>query len=76
VRDHAVPAAAFILPEQARGRIPGAVLAIQQPAPVGNERQQHPDRLAERAGKMGDTGVHRDDEIEIADQGCGIGEIL
>ncbi len=55
------------LAEQAHGRIPGIVLAVEQPAPIGHPRQQHPDRLAERAGKMRDRRVDRDDQIERAD---------
>src|SRR6185503_20754840 len=37
------PVADLLLPEQPRARIPGAVVAIQQPAPVGIEGQQNPD---------------------------------
>ena len=56
-RDDVIPLARVILPKQAGGRIPWAVVAIEQPAPVGNELQQDPDRLAQRAGEMSDRGV-------------------
>jgi len=35
-RDDAVPCARVILPEQAGGRVPRAVVAIDEPAPVGD----------------------------------------
>ena len=76
VRQNVFPAARFILPEQARGRIPGAVHPVEQPAPVRNERQQHPDRFRQRAGQMGYAGIDRNNKIEIGDQRRGIGEIL
>jgi hypothetical protein len=63
------------LTEQARRRIPGTVLASEQPAPIGNERQQDPDRLRQRAGEVGDRGVNRDHEIEALDCRGGVGKI-
>ena len=65
-RDHGGPVLAFLLAEQPHGRIPGIVLAIEHPAPIGHPRQQHPDRLAERAGEMRDRGIDRDHQIERA----------
>ncbi len=64
-----------LLPEQAHGRIPGIVLAMEHPAPIRHRGQQHPDRLAERAGKMRDRRVDGDDEVERADRAGSIGEI-
>src|SRR5579863_10164294 len=60
-RDHAVPVAERSLAEQARGRVPGARLAIERPAPVGRERDQHPERPAHGAGKVRHRGVGGDD---------------
>src|SRR5713226_5459122 len=51
------PIVPFRLPKQARGRIPGAVVPIEQPAPIRNELQQDPDRLAKGTGEMNDGGV-------------------
>ncbi len=50
--DDAVPIAERSLPEQARGRIPGAGFAIERPAPIGRERDQHPERPPHGAGEM------------------------
>lgn len=38
-RNHSVPLAGIILPEQASARIPGAVVTIEKPTPVGHEGQ-------------------------------------
>ncbi|WP_245321448.1 hypothetical protein [Bradyrhizobium sp. NAS96.2] len=70
------PALAALLPKQAHGRIPGIVLAIEHPAPITHPGQQHPDRLAERAGKVRNRCVNRDDEIERIDRASRIGKIL
>ena len=51
----AIPRAACILPEQAGGRIPGAIVAIEQPGPVWYERQQHPQRFCQRAGEFAEV---------------------
>jgi hypothetical protein len=70
------PRSCFILSKQPGGWVPWAVVAIEQPTPVGEERQQHPDRLCQRTGEMGDAGVHRDHEIQIRNERCGVGESL
>ena len=75
-RDNVGPVLALFLAEQPHGRIPGIVLAIEQPAPVGHPRQQHPDRLAQRAGDMRNRRVDGDDEVERADGGGGIDKVL
>ena len=46
------PVLALALPEQAHIRIPGIVLTLEHPAPIGDRRQHHPDRLAARAGSV------------------------
>ena len=56
-------------------RIPGAAFAIERPAPVRLERQQHPGRPAERAGDMGDRGVDADHEIDERQHRRGVGEV-
>ena len=35
--DNVIPGAGVALPKEARGRVPGAVVAIEQPTPVRNE---------------------------------------
>ena len=74
--DHTGPVARTGLAKLAQLRIPGAVVAVQQPAPAGIEAVQQPNRLAERAGLMGDRGVDTDDEVKIGDEGGGIGEVV
>src|SRR5581483_5728241 len=73
--DDAAVVACFILPEQANGRIPRAVITTQQPAPVRQVGQQNPGRPPERAGEMSDAGVDCDHEIKTIDQRRGLGEI-
>ena len=73
--EHAGVFAGFALPEQPRRRIPGAVVAIEQPAVVRRIGQQDPGRAPERRGEMGDAGIHRDDEIEAVYQRCGLDEV-
>ena len=74
IRHHDIPLSRGGLPEQARGRIPRRIVAAEQPAPVRNIGQQHPDRLAETACQMRHAGVDRDHEIELADQRCRVGK--
>ncbi len=73
--NHAAPVTERGLAEQAGGRIPRAVFAVQQPAPIGIERQQQPHRLAQHRRQMGDRRVHRDDQIQVGDQCGGVGKI-
>jgi len=54
---HTGPVARAGLAKLAQRRIPGAVVAVQQPAPAGIEAVEQPDRLAERAGQMGDRRI-------------------
>ncbi len=74
--DHAAPGARIVLPEQTRRRVPGAVVTLEQPAPVGNIGQQYPDRLSQRTGKMSNAGIDRDYQLEVRDERCRIGEII
>ena len=68
------PIACSILAEQPRGRIPGAVVAIEQPAKVRYDGQKDPDRFGQGPGQMGDAGIDRNHQIQIRDHGGGIGE--
>src|ERR1051326_4948472 len=52
------------LPEQAQGRIPGAVVATELPAPVRNVSQENPSRPPQRARQMGNRRIGRDDQIQ------------
>lgn len=72
----AVPPTAVVLAKQPRRRIPRAVVAVEQSAPVGNERQQYPDRFGQRTGEMGDAGIDGNNQIHVRGQRRGVGEIL
>ena len=56
-------------------RIPGAMLAVERPAPVRLERQQHPCRTAKRAGEMRDRRVDANHQIGKRQHRSGIGEV-
>jgi hypothetical protein len=75
-RDDGVPSVRQALAEQPRARVPRAGRAIEQPAEVGDARQQHPERFAHGAGEMRDRGVDADDEVELGDDGRRIGEVV
>src|SRR5262245_1444707 len=75
-RDHVVPGARVVLTEETAGWIPGAVVATEQPAPVGEISQQDPHRLSQCAGKMRDAGIDRDDKIQLRYQRRGVGKII
>src|SRR5689334_317188 len=59
------PVVELCLAEESRGRIPGTVGALGQPAPVRDIFQRNPHGPCQRACKMRDGRVRRDDEIEI-----------
>jgi len=40
------------------------------------KRKHYPDWLAECAGQMRDRSVHRDHDIELGDQRCGVREVI
>ena len=73
--DHGSPIATRLLAEEPRRRIPRAVLALEEPAPIGNERQHDPNPLAHGAGEMSDRRVDGNDEVEIGDGAGGLREI-
>ncbi len=63
------------LPKQARRRIPGAVLAFAEPAPIREEGQHDEDALAHGAGEVSDGRVDADHEVEIGDGAGGLREV-
>ena len=73
--NHTVPRASVVLSEQSRGRVPRAGIPIEQPAPIGSGGQQDPNRFSQCASKVGDTGVHGDNEIEMRYGRRCIGEV-
>ena len=73
--DHPVPIPGRGLPEQAHGRVPRTVGAIQQPPPIRRKRHQQGNRLPHRAGKMGDRCVDCHDQIKHCNNGGGVGKI-
>src|SRR4029079_14805883 len=75
-RDDRVPIAGLFLAKELRGRIPGTVIAIEEPAPVGRERQEHPDGLAQGAREVRDGGVDGNHDIELLDDAAGVEEVL
>src|SRR5690348_11419266 len=70
------PIVELLLPEQADGRIPGAVVAIEHPAEIGRKRKESPDPLPKRARQMHYRSVDRDHGIEERNDGRGVGKIL
>src|SRR6266404_4879036 len=65
---NALPVICARLPEQTYRRIPGRIVAVEQPSPIRRERQQQPRRLAQRAGKMHGRVVDGDHQIAGANQ--------
>ncbi len=74
-RHGALPVADCGLTEEPGRRIPRRALAGDSPAPIRRERQQHEDRLAERAGEVRDARIDGDDAIERIDERCRLCEI-
>lgn len=68
------PVAKQPLPEQPHGRIPRRIGSVFQPAPVTADRQQDPDRTAQGSGQMGHGRVAGDDQVQVLQNGCRIGE--
>jgi len=71
-----IPVAGTRLPIDAQCGIPRAVKPARQPAPAVIKPVKQPDRLAQRSCEMRDSGVYRDDQVEIGDQRRGVGEIV
>ena len=64
------------LAEQARGRVPRGVDAIQQPAAIRAERQHDPHRQRQSSGKMRQRRVDRHHQVHLCHQPGRIREIL
>ena len=75
LRRYAAPLARLALAKQPRTRVPGAVVAAEQPAPVRRMRQQDPDRFSQGAGKMRNARVDGYHEIELRYQRSRVGKI-
>ena len=58
------------LPVETHGGVPGSCLAVELPAPVGDQGQGEPGRDAKSAGQMGNAGVGADDEVEALHDGA------
>src|ERR1700723_3216283 len=67
-RQDAGPSACLVLTKQTRSRVPRTILAIEQPAPVGDERQQYPHWFCQRTGEVGHAGVDGDNKVQIRNQ--------
>ena len=53
-----IPTSGFVLAEEAHGRVPRCVSAMQTPSPVGSVGEQCPYGFAEGSSKVGGGGVH------------------
>src|SRR6185312_11328140 len=62
--DDASIVAGLILPEQPCGRVPGAVVAIEHPAPVRRIGKRDPGRAGQRASEMRHAGVDGDHKVK------------
>ena len=62
--------------EPACARIPGAACFAGKPAPIRRERQHQPQRLAQRAGNVRDSGIDGYHAVQTIDDRRGIGEIF
>jgi hypothetical protein len=63
--EHVPPIASIGLAKQSHGRIPGAVVSTEKETPVGNLAQRHKNLPSQRACKMRDRGIRRDDQIQM-----------
>ena len=74
--DRTVPVTGAGLTKLSQSRVPGTVVAVQQPAPVSIKAVQEPNWLAERAGQVGDRRIDTNDEVEIDDKRSGILKVM
>jgi hypothetical protein len=65
---HAVPIPTRLLAKQPHRRIPGAVVPIKQPAPIGDPGKQYPDGDPKRARQMSDARIDAQDKIHESAQ--------
>lgn len=75
-RQDALPVTRRSLAELAKGRIPRAVVTLQQPAPACIKAVEQPYRLSQRASEVDDRGIDSDHEVECIHKGGRIGKIV
>ncbi len=73
--NHWLPVTCGLLTEEACCGVPRAVVAVEQPAPAWDAREQKPDGLAECSGEVSYGCVDGKDEIERGNGGCSVGEV-
>ena len=74
IRKDRLPIVSLRLPEEAHGRIPRTVFAVEHPQPMRYAFQCNPHPMSERACKVRNRSVRGDDEIEIAHHRCRVDE--
>lgn len=66
-RNDAVPDAGRVLPKQPTGRVPWAIISIEQPPPTCVIAIEEPKRLSKRSREVCYGGIDRNDKVEILD---------
>ena len=56
--------------------MPRRVIAPREPAPIGHQRQQHPNRATHASRQVGYRGVDRDYQVEVGGQRGGFLEVV
>ena len=74
--DHIVPDPGPCLAVEGDRGIPGAIAAIEHPAPTSIKPVKDPHRLAHRRSQVRGRGVHRDHQVKVGDQRRRIGKII
>ena len=73
--EYAGPVAGCSLPEEAHRRVPGAKIAIDKPAPLGDRRQGDEHPCSQRTRQVCQRCVRRHHEIQFVDHGGRVEEI-
>ena len=74
--DHITPVTRARLTKLPQSRVPGTVVAVQQPAPVSIKTVQEPNRFAKCTGQVGNRRINTDDEVKIDDERSSILEVM
>lgn len=69
------PVAQLGLSEETDGGVPGGVLAIELPSPVGPFLDQGPGGAGHRAGEVEDGGVDHNHQVQVGQKRRRVGEI-
>ncbi|NTV03752.1 tetratricopeptide repeat protein, partial [bacterium] len=69
------PVGGRFLAHETHGRVPGAVRAVEQPAPVRHVGQEQVDGFAHGAGQVGDRRVDGHHQVQVGDGRSRIGEV-